>query len=130
REWHEELDRRGEPQAVAEPRAIAAACEGQEGDAGREYRRLPEVVEDVGHHFFRVLSVSCCAFCFRIAFSRWRTSSSVSFPASTSCCIIGCGRPPKKLRMVSRSRCRATSRSTRGSKMCALPILRVRRTAP
>ena len=49
RERHEELGRGGEPQAVAEPRAIAAGTSGQEGDAGRDYRRLPEVVEDVGH---------------------------------------------------------------------------------
>ena len=64
-----------------------------------------------------------------IAFSISLMSSSVSFPASTSCAIIGCARPPKKLRISSSSRCRVTSRATIGSKMCALLILRTRRTA-
>jgi hypothetical protein len=36
--------------------------------------------------------------------SNSRRSSLVSFPASTSCAIIGCARPPKKLRISSSSR--------------------------
>jgi hypothetical protein len=34
-----------------------------------------------------------------IVFSNSRTSSSVSFPASASCAIIGWALPPKKLRI-------------------------------
>ena len=60
--------------------------------------------------------------CFSMASSSSRRSSRVSFPASTSCAIIGCARPPKRLSTSSSSRCRATSRATIGSKMCALLI--------
>jgi hypothetical protein len=42
---HGELDRRSQPQAVAQPRAIAAERKGEERDGCGEQRRLPQVVE-------------------------------------------------------------------------------------
>src|SRR5690348_3413753 len=64
-----------------------------------------------------------------IVFSSSRMSSRVSFPASASWAIMGCARPPKKLRISSSRRWRAISRGIVGSKMWALLILRARRTA-
>src|ERR1051326_1273492 len=128
-------------------RAVLAQRRRHEPGGEDEQRRLPEMVRQEGNHrappdftFFRFVGfvrfvrfVGFFRF-FRFSwlltiFSSSRTSSRVSFPASASCAIIGCALPPKKLRISSSSRCRATSRATVGSKMCALPIFRTRRRA-
>src|SRR5262249_22550531 len=131
-EGDDELERRAEPQPVPNVRAAPAEEERQQAYCQGEDGGLPEMIRQLFDHFaLRFLSFSAfrSRSRFLIVFSSSRTSSIVSFPYSASCAIIGCARPPKKLRISSRSRCRATSRATIGSKMSALPIFRTRATA-
>src|SRR5262249_1532214 len=137
RERQQKFHRRRQPERIAHVRAIRAQQECRERDGEAEDGRLPQMVrERRDHRLFSglslvVLAPSCCRSRSRcpIVFSSSGMPPRASLPASASCAIIGSARPPKKLRISSSRRCRATSRATTGSKMWALPVFFTRRTA-
>jgi hypothetical protein len=56
------------------------------------------MVDQSADHFDAPLLSACFRSSFLMIFSKSRMSASVSFPASASRAIMGCARPPKKLK--------------------------------
>src|SRR4029453_18044342 len=154
RERHQEFDRCGKPQRVANRGMVPSQEQRRQPDDGGKQGRLPQVRDDVrkgNHHRRRSLSARAVrprrtaeaallcrvaerpdraeAESLRSARSASCTSFSVSLPASIKWAITGCVRPPKMLSNSWSSRRSALSREICASKISALPTFLTRRTA-
>src|SRR5260370_107581 len=128
RKRNEKFARCREPNPMAYSCVILSQRKCQQSRDSCEQSRLPQVICKRRH-------VSCIHFglsspaSFKRAFSASRTSSRVSVPDSTKWAMMGRLRPPNKPRSSSTSLRCAASRDTAASKMSAVAIFLVRRSA-